>query len=99
MSRLGTVNAIPKRPYWPSSRIPATTMTPTAEIIEDTATPQKRLNPPLVEVLAILKASLSGILLLELPNLSAILDGVGYLVCLMRLVFEYYSKGDGFWVV
>jgi hypothetical protein len=44
-------------------------MTPMAEMMEDKATPQKRLNPPLVEVLAILKASLRGTLLLELPIL------------------------------
>lgn len=62
--RLGAVKAIPTSPYWPSSRIPATIITPSAEIMEDKATPQKRLNPPFVDVLAsftaLLTAAFSG---------------------------------------
>ena len=62
MSRFGTVRVIPTRPYWPSSRIPATIMTPIADMMEDAATPQNRLNPPLAEVFANFTASLRGIL-------------------------------------
>jgi len=47
-------------------------MTPIAEITDDAATPQKRLKPPLAEVLANFTASLRSALLLELHILSAI---------------------------
>jgi hypothetical protein len=49
-----------KRPYSPSVRIPATIITPSADINEEATTPQKRLNPPLAEVLANLIASLTA---------------------------------------
>jgi hypothetical protein len=47
-------------------------MTPIAEMMEDKATPQKRLNPPFAEVLANFTASLRGALLLDLLVLSGI---------------------------
>lgn len=50
--RLGAVKAIAKRPYSPSDRILATIITPIADIMEEATTPQNKLNPPFVEVLA-----------------------------------------------
>ena len=56
--RFGADRAIPTSPYSPSFRIPATIIMDMAEISDDTATPQKRLNPPFAEVFANLKAAL-----------------------------------------
>jgi len=55
-----------------------------AEIIDDTAMPQKRLNPPLAEVLANFTASLRSILLLELLICKQYEGVVGYLFCLLK---------------
>ena len=40
--KVGAVRAIPTKPYSPSCRIPATTITDMEEIIEERAIPQKR---------------------------------------------------------
>ena len=51
--------AIATRPYSDSERIPATIITPMADMIDEAARPQKRLNMPLTETLAILLALLT----------------------------------------
>jgi len=57
--RLGPIKAIATRPYSDSERIPATIITPTADMIDETARPQKMLNTPLAETLAKLLALLT----------------------------------------
>jgi hypothetical protein len=58
--RLGAIRAMANSPYSEGERIRATKMTPRADMMEEAATPQKRLNPPLAEVLAKLIALLTG---------------------------------------
>ena len=60
--RLGAIRAMATSPYSEGERIRATRMTPRAVMREEVATPQKRLNPPLAEVLANLIALLTGML-------------------------------------
>ena len=55
---LGPVKAIATRPYSDSERITATIITPMADMIDEIIKPQKMLNMPLVETLAILFALL-----------------------------------------
>jgi len=59
---LGAIRAMANSPYSEGERIRATKMTPRADMREEAATPQKRLNPPLAEVLAKLIALLTGML-------------------------------------
>ena len=58
--RLGAIKATATRPYSLGDRSLATSMTPTADMIDEVAKPQKRLNPPLAETLAILIALVTG---------------------------------------
>lgn len=51
--RFGAIKTIVTMPYSDGDRSLATSIMPTAEMIVDAATPQKRLNPPLAETLAI----------------------------------------------
>ena len=54
--RLGAIKATATRLYSDGDRSLVTTMTPTADMIVEMVKPQKRLNPPLAETLAILIA-------------------------------------------
>ena len=56
MMKLGATNAIVTKPYSDGDRSLAMIITPTADIIVEATEPQKRLNPPLTETLAILIA-------------------------------------------
>ena len=57
--RLGPTKAIATSPYSDSERIPATIITPMADMIDEAARPQKMLNTPLAETLPILLALLT----------------------------------------
>ena len=59
MMRFGAVKAIVTMPYSDGDSSLAISITPTAEMIDETARPQKRWNPPLAETLAILAALLT----------------------------------------
>jgi len=54
--RLGAIKTIETKPYSDGERSLAMIITPTADIIVEAIEPQKRLNPPLAETLAILIA-------------------------------------------
>jgi len=55
------MRAMATKLYSEGERIRATRITPRADMMEEAATPQKRLNPPLTETLANPIASLKGL--------------------------------------
>jgi len=61
--RFGAIQAIATSPYSGGERSLATSMMPKADMRGEAAKPQKRLNPPLAETLAMLIALLIDVFL------------------------------------
>jgi len=57
--RFGAIKAIATTPYSDGDSSLAISITPRADVIDEAAKPQKRLNPPLAETLAMLIALLT----------------------------------------